>query len=41
MFGVYCRENEKHWTPFGILVDHPFGILVVCGLRKFGGSEHS
>jgi hypothetical protein len=27
--------------PFGILVDDPFGILVVCGLRKFSGSENS
>ena len=34
-------NNVTLVDPFGILVDDPFGILVVCGLRKFGGSENS
>jgi hypothetical protein len=35
----YARGNNITLVnPFGILVDDPFGILVVCGLRKFGGS---
>jgi hypothetical protein len=34
-------NNVTLVDPFGILVDDPFVILVVCGLRKFGGSEKS
>jgi hypothetical protein len=34
-------NNVTLVDPFGILVDDPFDISVVCGLRKFGGSEKS